>query len=377
LPEGEYLLFDASSGFNLWARNATTDFALVKLDAAKDVLGIHDLGSVLSPDGRLLVYGSKAGLTMFDLASRETSMIPEGTGCRYPSFAPDGQHLAAVCYDEPDLLATIHIFDLSGKARSEIYVAVDQKEIGFLAWSPDGKMLAYQKWDVPTAPAHVDSLYLVNTVCFKDTKSCPQKIRLLASSRRSFYSSRVFWSPDSQNLLIADGKEMRAINLNTGTSTDFSQVNAPTTYTVDNINGYAWSPDNRYVAFTGSQSGVQSDGKWSQVPLNRVVPVNRNDPKSEMDRVSDPRDKSSVRDWFKLLEFKVGRKYTVTSIAADLALRDKPSLDGKILKPLQPKDTVTLIDGPVNADYCTWWKMKVGDVEGWAQGIKFWFDAAK
>ena len=44
---------------------------------------------------------------------------------------------------------------------------------------------------------------------------------------------------------------------------------------------------------------------------------------------------------------------------------------------LQPDNTVMIVGGPVNADYCTWWKMKVGDVEGWAQGIKYWFDAAE
>lgn len=80
---------------------------------------------------------------------------------------------------------------------------------------------------------------------------------------------------------------------------------------------------------------------------------------------------------FELISILHLLRYIVTSIAADLALRDKPALDGKVICPLKAKDTLMIVDGPVNADYYTWWKMKIGDVEGWAQGIKFWFDAAK
>jgi hypothetical protein len=216
---------------------------------------------------------------------------------------------------------------------------------------------------------------LILHLLFKNPETCPGQARLFAQARKYFWGYPIVWSPDSHNILIGDGPNaVRGINLDNGASTDFEKMVDPLPSFSYN---YAWSPDNRYVAFTGKWYERQTNGSSRSIPFSRVIPLDRNDSKSEMDGIVDQREKSYFHSWIKLLTFQPGRKYTVTPIARDLALRDKPSLDGKILKPLQPKDTVTLIDGPVNADYCIWWKMKVGDVEGWAQGIKFWFDAAK
>jgi hypothetical protein len=78
--------------------------------------------------------------------------------------------------------------------------------------------------------------------------------------------------------------------------------------------------------------------------------------------------------WIKLLEFKAGKNYVVTQPGKDLVLRTDPALDGKAIFNLQPGDHVQLIDGPLNADYSTWWKVKVGMVVGWVQVHTYWFD---
>jgi hypothetical protein len=45
-----------------------------------------------------------------------------------------------------------------------------------------------------------------------------------------------------------------------------------------------------------------------------------------------------------------------------------------VLRKLQPGDTVTIIEGPVEADGYTWWKMKTSDgLEGWAVEVSVWF----
>lgn len=76
----------------------------------------------------------------------------------------------------------------------------------------------------------------------------------------------------------------------------------------------------------------------------------------------------------------MGQNYIVTANAVsapDIGLREAPSIDGKMVRRLQPEDVVVITDGPINADYRTWWKVKIGDVEGWIQGNKYWFDAVK
>jgi hypothetical protein len=178
----------------------------------------------------------------------------------------------------------------------------------------------------------------------------------------------VAWAPSGENILIQEGwYKLRVINSIDGSSSDIVK-------TTKAFTGYAWSPDNRSVAYTESWDNDHADNQKNI----RVISLNGGEVISiPVELRNDPKEGMQLFDWFKFLDFKVGKKYTINILAKDLTLRESPSRKGKIMRSLNPNETVLLVDGPVNADYYTWWKVKVGDVEGWAQGIKYWFDAAK
>ena len=57
-------------------------------------------------------------------------------------------------------------------------------------------------------------------------------------------------------------------------------------------------------------------------------------------------------------------------------LRQSPTLAGSIVKRLQPDDRVQILEGPVQADGYTWWKMRVmaDGIEGWAVQHPDWYE---
>jgi hypothetical protein len=75
-----------------------------------------------------------------------------------------------------------------------------------------------------------------------------------------------------------------------------------------------------------------------------------------------------------VLAFRVGDVYIITEAGADLNVRLQPSTRAAVVQQLQPDDYVEIIDGPVQADGYTWWKLKLWDVElGWAVENQEWY----
>ena len=77
--------------------------------------------------------------------------------------------------------------------------------------------------------------------------------------------------------------------------------------------------------------------------------------------------------------FQSGDVLTITEEGANLNLRETPSLDGAVLQKLQPGDTVTILDGPAEADGYTWWYMQVetDGIEGWAVEDYGWYKSVE
>ena len=143
LAEGEYLLFEASPEFDIRAINHSTDISLIKQDLTLRN-GYSNLGNSLSPDGTLFVYSLSLdeGLILLNLTDHSISHVMGGQGCIYPSFAPDGQHVAVICQGS-NIDPGIFIIDLAKETRSQQLVTTTHDALHSLAWSPDGKWLAY------------------------------------------------------------------------------------------------------------------------------------------------------------------------------------------------------------------------------------------
>jgi hypothetical protein len=60
-----------------------------------------------------------------------------------------------------------------------------------------------------------------------------------------------------------------------------------------------------------------------------------------------------------VLFFRVGDIYVITEAGDALNVRDQPSLNGSVVVQLNTNGYVEIVDGPVQADGYTWWKVEL------------------
>ena len=83
-----------------------------------------------------------------------------------------------------------------------------------------------------------------------------------------------------------------------------------------------------------------------------------------------------------VLAFRKGDVYRITPAGANLSVRSDPSRSASTVLRLRGGDYVLLVDGPVEADGSTWWKVSVlngeGEQpeEGWVIENQDWFERA-
>jgi hypothetical protein len=78
------------------------------------------------------------------------------------------------------------------------------------------------------------------------------------------------------------------------------------------------------------------------------------------------------------LAFRKGDVYIVNEAGDKLNVHDTPSLNGKLVSQLKTGDYIEIIDGPVQADNSTWWKVKTAaapvEASGWVVENSLWLD---
>lgn len=77
--------------------------------------------------------------------------------------------------------------------------------------------------------------------------------------------------------------------------------------------------------------------------------------------------------------FRLGDTYLITPAGANLNLRAAPSTQANVLKKLQPENYVTLLEGPLQAEKHTWWRVRVEPMEeltGWVVEDPVWYERA-
>jgi len=93
----------------------------------------------------------------------------------------------------------------------------------------------------------------------------------------------------------------------------------------------------------------------------------------------DPEIRDDFCGWLTIPnQFHSGDVYIITPAGHHLNLRSLPALASQRLRQLAEGDRVSIVDGPVEADGYTWWKLRTADgIDGWAVDVAGWYELAE
>jgi Tol biopolymer transport system component/serine/threonine protein kinase len=201
-------------------------------------------GPAISPDGRLVAYGSRyldiSEIFVVDVNGGEpvqvTHMSERLLGAMAPSWSPDGKRLAFSTVVRPH----IWVIDLDGKGLRQLTdnVAPDTRPV----WSPRGDKIAFM-----STRDGAPEIYVMNA----DGRN-PVRLTFgaVARSGRATWAGRPSWSPDGCKIAFSSNRDG---NLEIYvTNVDGSGLTRLTSDSADDVHP-SWSPDGRQIAFASSR----------------------------------------------------------------------------------------------------------------------------
>ena len=206
-------------------------------------------GSVsVSPDGkRILFAGGFIGKGTERVAHIFTVPVDGGelteilTGMSWvsqPCWSPDGKAIAFVGSEETSKkdvwLSQIYTMPAEGGKPRRLTSPEDRVLEAKIAWSPDGKHIAYYSMD--------------NDLRLVPLDGGPSRVLLKSLEGRLRYFG-LAWSPDGKELAYISGGKILKLALESGRSEEVQTG-------LDAIHTHiAWSPDGKTIAFTADQGG--------------------------------------------------------------------------------------------------------------------------
>jgi hypothetical protein len=255
LPAGQYLVLSASS-------YSGVDDVYAVLPETGEVysLGKLPMGFLISPASNWVEAYNDEGYFAYNYANGQSLRPGDALGsCINLTGPADMQKIAMIC--ERGNLFIWH--RLTGKVRQLTNFDTATELLERLAWSPDGKWLAYtlRNSDYPLRDDPIDGLYLIETACILQNTSCEQATSGPFAADKIMYYKRFIWSPDSQKILVErlqrdedDRPEFKVFNIATKS---FGNLDFTTWYYVDSM---VWSADGQWLAFTGGDEESGNDG---------------------------------------------------------------------------------------------------------------------
>jgi tricorn protease len=160
-----------------------------------------------------------------DFASGRSAFIDASKNIQSVSTAPDAQRVIAVARGD---LFSVPMKDGTARNLTRTSNAHERDAV----WSPDGKWIAYNSDATGENELYVRS---------QDGKGQPQQV----TSNADTYYYQAIWSPDSKKLLWSDRlQRLRYVDVASKAVTQVDQDK------YGEINGYDWSPDSQWVAWS-------------------------------------------------------------------------------------------------------------------------------
>lgn len=193
---GQYLAFGTTPDAGV----GPTDLAVADLDERKLIHQVYTGGAAataISPDGEdVVVDNGFWQLSMFETGHITPTDVITGSA---PAWSPDGQSLAyasAPQQENEEWWIRVNLLDLaSGRERVVFERKTSRVYVGALAWSPDGRLLAFNLNYPSLEPLDVDSL--TATLFLLDIES--ERVMDVA---QNWEVRSLQFSPDSSKLLF-------------------------------------------------------------------------------------------------------------------------------------------------------------------------------
>lgn len=200
--------------------------------------GLPDAITALSRDGRLLAFETLGpdSLWVVGADGRGLRRIASTRLFLEADWAPDAKAVAFVgtltAHDLHNSVSSLVVQPLRGKPR-----VLAHGRLGTLAWSPDGKWIAYDR---------VEGLYVVRP-------DGTGRRRILAGTIVTYA-----WSPDGKRLAVTGNGDVTLIDP-VGRVLERLRLRGPESILFSSL---SWSPDGRYLAFEDHRYRDDREDVW-------------------------------------------------------------------------------------------------------------------